>query len=81
MRSELSLNHLFPLKLFSVTPRHLTPTYARTSPFGMTRMITMGERRILRMSPQVDSFREPGNVLGLHRQVGQVSRVPSDSGE
>ena len=25
IRSALSLNHFLPLKLFSVTPRHLTP--------------------------------------------------------
>ena len=59
IRSALSLNHFLPLKLFSVTPRHLTPAYARGFPSGMTRMTTMGERRILRMSPRLTVSENP----------------------
>jgi hypothetical protein len=57
--SVLSLNQCVPSKLVKPTPRHFTPCNCFGSPSKVTRMTTIGERRILRMSPMLTDSEKP----------------------
>ena len=57
--SVLSLNQCVPSKLVKPTPRHFTPWNCRGSPSTVTRMTTIGERWILRMSPRLTVSEKP----------------------